>query len=83
MNLNTVNPTNFRLFPNPVKNLLNIKSNVQDYDVSIFNLHGQIIYTKKGSSNDLKIDTKKLTSGVYFVLINSNDNSQSFKIVKQ
>lgn len=83
LNLNTVNPTNFRLFPNPVKNLLNIKSNVQDYDVSIFNLHGQIIYTKKGSSNDLKIDTKKLTSGVYFVLINSNDNSQSFKIVKQ
>ncbi|WP_299525912.1 T9SS type A sorting domain-containing protein [Winogradskyella sp.] len=63
---------------NPVKDFLEISNLTKTSDFQIFNINGQLL--KKGIVNrDDKIDVSNLTTGIYFVRI----NSVNLKIIKQ
>lgn len=69
----------FRIYPNPVQNLINIELNqvVELEKVNIYNTLGQFIYSTK----DLKIDTSNFESGIYFIEIETNKGKSAKKIV--
>ena len=72
------------VYPNPATNEVAIKWNKQDkVSVRVFNVNGQLLYFNKSTSlnNPLKINTSNLTSGVYFVKINSSKGSYTKKLV--
>jgi len=83
------------IYPNPVKNsLLSVKHNskIGDvYEVSLYNLKGQKVYSTKGSINSSDKDAlqvpifhnnrDKLSSGVYFLKYKSVDTSEVKKIL--
>ena len=56
---------NFKLFPNPAKDVLNVISSKQISVLSIINMLGQEIIRK--TINTSRIDTSKLTPGLYIV----------------
>jgi hypothetical protein len=69
---------NVSVFPNPVKNTLNIKGmELINSDVNIYSITGQLIHNTvlKGSS----IDVSNLNTGIYFIKINNN----YLKFIKQ
>ncbi len=69
--------THTRIFPNPVTDVLQIVSDKPVETVVIYSLDGKVVYTAPSSQNT--IDVKYLTTGLYLVVINKEEN---FKIVK-
>lgn len=72
---------NFQIFPNPVKNFINISlpSTEKNMRVEIFDLFGRKVFEKEGVS---KIDMRSFWNGVYFIKVNTDGNSIVQKIVK-
>jgi len=71
------------VFPNPVKNEFTISSNLQNFDVAIYNLQGQLVYESRGHANTIHIDYSEYTAGIYILNIITENTSQSYKIAKQ
>lgn len=72
------------VYPNPVKDVLNLSYDKKISTISIYNLVGQDVLTK--SINDLKgsVDVSGLGSGNYVVKVNTVDNTvKTVKIIKQ
>lgn len=67
------------VYPNPVSNILNIDSEEMLMNVSIFDLTGKAV-ALKGSS---QIDVSGLKSGIYFIRIETQKQTQIIKFVKQ
>lgn len=71
----------FSVYPNPVKDYLNISSTAKVSTVSVFNMAGQNVATKMINN---QIDMSKLAPGVYIVNATlANGSKQSFKVVKK
>lgn len=77
------------VYPNPFRENVNIYLGSLEQDnvsVNIYTYLGQLIYSKKVSKSDsrnLNVDTTKLNSGIYTVLISSSNGLSTFKIVKK
>ena len=73
------------LFPNPAKNILNIKiyenSNLEISKIEITNLLGQIVFSEEKSNT--KIDVSKFQSGIYQIKIITNKGSWNKKFIKE
>lgn len=74
----------FRLYPNPVKEVLTIHSE-NGYTVdgfSIYNSLGQMIQTIVNPTN-LSVDVSPLRTGIYFININTDNRSTTIKFIKE
>lgn len=74
---------NLNVFPVPIQDFLTISNNSAIDRVEIYNLLGQIIFSKKYNSNVVKIDFSSFDSGVYLAKVYSDNNMKSMKIVKK
>ncbi|MDM1139429.1 M20/M25/M40 family metallo-hydrolase [Empedobacter sp. R132-2] len=70
-----------QVYPNPVKSNLHFSQILKQPTISIYNETGIQVYEKKFQTTVSQINLEHLTSGVYFVKINSNQHS--FKILKK
>ncbi len=79
---NNKTPLNFSVFPNPAKEVLNIKLEIlngEETTIIISNILGEVVYSSVDeNTNNCTINTANLTSGVYFVTV-SNQGKQSAK----
>jgi hypothetical protein len=74
----------FEIFPNPMKDLLEIQSFKTIYDFSLCDLNGKIIYTTHNPGMAFTIDMKSFKNGVYVIVAIFSDKTKSVKeIVKQ
>ena len=69
--------------PNPVKDILSIKSNELIKNVSVYNLLGQLLFMQRENNNEFHIDLSSLPTSNYFVKVESDDKKQVFKVIKQ
>lgn len=72
---------NFRVYPNPVDNILNIRTEGSGY-IQIFDVSGREIFTANIDLNK-KIDFSGFQNGVYFLQFTSDGKMSSQKVVKQ
>ncbi len=72
----------FNIFPNPVSNLLNITTPVNNYMIEVFNLQGQLISRTETNSGSQTVDYSNYTRGIYLMKLTSEKVSKTFKIVK-
>jgi hypothetical protein len=74
----------FRLYPNPVHHVLNIttKETITISSVSIYNTLGQLVVVVPNAQNSKTIDVSNLTSGNYFIKINSDKGTSNTKFIK-
>ena len=71
----------FYVYPNPTKEVLNIKSKSQITKLEIYNNIGQVVLSQ---FNKKAIDVSTLSSGLYFIKIkDENGNSETKKIIKE
>jgi hypothetical protein len=76
---------NFALYPNPVKNVFNItsKNGANAENIKVIDINGRIISEMNVSDIDnIQINVANLTSGVYFVKIQSEQGIGTTKILK-
>jgi hypothetical protein len=74
---------NFVLYPNPVKDILNISSETTITNIAIYNLLGQEVMTKSVNDTENSIDVSNLTSGTYFVKVTADNTVKTSKIIKE
>lgn len=72
----------FSAYPNPIIDNLNLKS-AESGLVKVINLSGQTIFSAEvNSDEELQINSKSWTRGIYLVKIDSRSGKQTLKIVK-
>jgi hypothetical protein len=74
----------FTLYPNPTKSVLNIstKETIEVKSISIYNPLGQLVLVIPNAEKVSKIDVSSLTTGNYFIKINSDKGSSNARFVK-
>ncbi|MCB0598397.1 MAG: SBBP repeat-containing protein [Lewinellaceae bacterium] len=76
------------VFPNPVNSILHIQLEpgypCRDIQTQVFNNVGQVVFSKKyGCSELIAIAVDKLPSGLYFLQLQKEGTSTTFKFVKE
>lgn len=72
------------IYPNPVRNTLNIKAQSNIASVEILNVIGQRVMTQEAGSANVTVNTESLNNGVYFVkTTNMNGATSITKIIKK
>lgn len=74
----------FKIFPNPVKDYLNIDTSLTIESIALTNLLGKQVLMLNGSSiSNNRIDLSNFSNGLYILQINAIEKSQTFKIIKE
>lgn len=77
------NNANFKAYPNPVSNILNLSYDQNISDVSIFNLLGQNVVSKTINDTNGTIDMSNLPAGSYLVKVTAEGQTKTIKVIKQ
>lgn len=72
----------FKVFPNPVVDVLTISSNEIVQNVNVYNILGQLVNQVTPNVASPSVDFSTLKSGVYFVEVTIQGQVQTVKIVK-
>ncbi|EDM44595.1 carboxypeptidase T precursor [unidentified eubacterium SCB49] len=72
----------FGIYPNPVKDQLNITTAMNNYDIAVYTVQGQLISEIKNQNGSQKIDYSHFSNGIYVMTLQSEGSSTSFKIIK-
>ena len=69
---------NFEIYPNPVDDVLYIKSDNNIKEVNIYNIVGIKVATVSGQQSAISVDMSGLRSGVYFVEV----DGKTFRVIR-
>lgn len=73
-----------KVYPNPVKDILYVKSENDVTEINVFDTAGQKIYSQKNDKKVPQIVVSAWMKGIYFLqLIDKNGNSNTSKFVKE
>ncbi|MFV5698944.1 leucine-rich repeat domain-containing protein [Flavobacterium sp. ZT3R17] len=74
----------FNVFPNPVNTILNVdvKNTIEVESIAVYDVLGQLVIAVPNARNISKIDVSKLTTGNYFLKMNTDKGTSSTKIIK-
>ena len=73
---------NISIYPNPVKDLINI-NNVNNSNIAVYNLQGNLIYSHKSYQENMKIDFSNFQNGVYIISVQNENGIDTYKVIKQ
>ncbi|MEM5566492.1 T9SS type A sorting domain-containing protein [Psychroserpens sp. AS72] len=73
----------FTYYPNPVKDILKIKSSRAIDKVEVFNVLGQGIISIDLQNTIQNIDMSNVQVGVYFIIISIENQTNTIRVIKQ
>jgi len=78
---------NFKVFPNPANNMINLTA-VDPVDLSsieLMEIGGRIVYSQSPNSliSQMQIPVSQLADGIYFLRLKMNDGEATFRVVVQ
>ena len=80
--VNDVSKNNFSVYPNPVVDLLTIKSDTKITSVEVYSADQRLILTDN-NIKDNKVSLKSLSKGVYVIkIVDENKNTIAKKVIK-
>lgn len=77
-----INHNTFKIYPNPTNNLVSLDSEMSINEIIVLNLSGQELMDLKPLKPHFDIDLSGLVSGLYFVKVDTDLGSRSYKIMK-
>ena len=77
------NAASIDVYPNPVKDVLNLSYKTAISNVKVINLLGQEVVNAKANTNDVQVDMSALNAGVYIVNVTVDDTVHSIKVIKE
>ncbi len=73
--------SSFRIYPNPVNDVLYINAETEVEEVSVYDVYGRQQSTVNGQQST--IDVSRLNTGIYFVRIKTNDEVVTRRFIKK
>uniref|UniRef100_UPI0037BF6537 Ig-like domain-containing protein n=1 Tax=Flavobacterium sp. TaxID=239 RepID=UPI0037BF6537 len=83
LNNNEFDTINIVYNPNPVIDILYIKASTELKNAKICNVLGQTIFQQRFNSNEIQLNMSDFTTGTYFVIVESDERKETFKILKK
>lgn len=84
MGLSEITTSNISIFPNPTKDFISfigLSNNIKA--ISIFSANGKLMHSQLYLNNDIKVDVRKWSAGVYYIRIDMiNGRKSSLKFLK-
>ncbi|WP_418508397.1 choice-of-anchor J domain-containing protein [Corallibacter sp.] len=71
------------IYPNPVKNTLNVSYSSQISSIVVYDLLGKVVLQSTPQSTSTKLDMSALATGSYIAKINSGTNTHTIKVLKE
>jgi|TARA_R110000737_G_scaffold182215_1_gene205593 uncharacterized repeat protein (TIGR01451 family) len=71
------------LMPNPFTDFVNVVSSHNIEQVMVSDLTGKVVYSQYVNGSTTKLDLADLTSGVYLVRVQSNNETSTMRVVKK
>lgn len=75
--------TNFDIFPNPAEDIVTLTSDVEITLIKISDMSGNIISIKEIKDDNSKIDLSLFPSGLYIIIIQTEDATISKRLIKK
>jgi hypothetical protein len=72
-----------KIFPNPVNNILNIKSDSNIDEIQIFDLNGRLIFNENYNSENIIVNTEQLSAGMFLIRIKTQNGISNEKFMKK
>lgn len=72
----------FKAFPNPVSDILFLEANSIINQVKILDIGGRILKIENPFSRSVEVDFRGFKAGVYFVVLESDNNTKVHKLIK-
>lgn len=79
--VNDINKASVQVYPNPVKDVLNVSNVAANASYEIMNVAGQVV--TKGNLAEGKVSVNRLAKGVYFINIDNKGNFVKTKFIKE
>lgn len=76
------NSNEFKAYPNPVKNVLNLSYTSEISSASVYNMLGQEVLSKQLNAAQSQLDMSSLTPGSYIVKVNFDGITKTIKVLK-
>lgn len=83
LGISDIEAEEFKLYPNPVKDNLNVESTSIIKLITIYNNLGQVLTTIPQNSYQITIDLSRLPANNYLIKIESENKKEVFKIIKE
>lgn len=80
MGIEDLEANHFQVFPNPARDVVNIKSLSKITSIYIYNYHGQQLYQKQLSDYQAQVNTSDYSPGIYLFLIQTEKGMVSEKV---
>lgn len=72
----------FTMYPNPVSSILNLKTELNDFNYTIYSIEGKIVKQGNLNMSETSVDVSNLNTGIYIVELESNGSKTIQKIIK-
>lgn len=82
-NFSQTNALDASISPNPTSNFVNLKSTERIDNVSVFNVLGKNVLSKKVNVFNFKLNLENLKAGIYILKIKSKHKQKNLKLVKK
>ncbi|MBC8267072.1 MAG: T9SS type A sorting domain-containing protein [Flavobacteriales bacterium] len=70
------------IYPNPTTDKVNVVSYAAAINsIDIYNIHGQVVYSKAVNANTIKINTTSFSDGIYIMNIKSDKATVIRKLI--
>jgi hypothetical protein len=73
----------FQLYPNPVIDVLTIRTSETNYTAALYNMQGQELFRSGNNNGTMKMDYSTYPTGIYLLSLSSETVTETLKIVKQ
>ena len=73
----------FKLYPNPVQDKLNLRAQDNIENISVYNMLGQEVLRQAPNKNSSEVDMSALQTGSYFVKVTINGVTETKQIIKR
>lgn len=83
LGLNSLKLNGLKVYPNPVKDRLNLSATKEIKGIIIYNLLGQELLREALNSSNSSVDISKLKTGTYIIKVAIDDAEETFKIIKE
>ena len=70
-----------KIYPNPSTGILNIKTNLKEPELCVFDISGRLIQRMKIDKYHTSIDVKHIKDGFYIVRIYNNTKMEERKLI--
>ncbi|AUC82530.1 M28 family metallopeptidase [Lacinutrix sp. Bg11-31] len=84
LSVESFNAEDFKIFPNPVKTILNIElPQFNKAELSILNINGQVVLEQAIEETSTKLKLSTLNNGIYFLTLKIDGKEINQKIIKE